>query len=71
MSQIYKCNVTVEIFSVSVKRIKTQTTPSTSEKSHDFVTHAEQAIQIHNQSLCEERSNLTIKSKTNKSLERI
>jgi hypothetical protein len=34
--------------------------------SPDFTTRAEQAIQIHNQSPCKERSNLTIKNKSNK-----
>jgi hypothetical protein len=38
-------------------------------KSPGFVTHTEQTIQLHNQSPCEVRSNLTIKSKPNKSLD--
>jgi hypothetical protein len=42
-----------------------------SAKSPDFATHAEQTIQVHNQSLCEARSNHTNISAPNKSSERI
>ena len=61
-----------EIFSFSVDVIQfvgNNLHPLTRESN--FITHPEQPIQFRNQSLCGARSNLTIISKSYKSLERI